>query len=156
MLTPTDLANYVRTHHIQARLITHIGDTSTVPAAAAALNVPTDAILKTLLFFVQTRPYLVISHGVTPVPVRVLADYFGVGKRQVKLAKPAQVLAETGYPVGGVPPLGHHKTLPVMMAKSLLDFDVVFGGGGDSTTMLEIPVTELLRIHEPTLLALRS
>ena len=53
MLTPTDLADYVRTHRIQARLITHIGDTSTVPAAAAALGVPTDAILKTLLFFIQ-------------------------------------------------------------------------------------------------------
>ncbi len=155
MLTPTDLADYVRTHRIQARLITHIGDTSTVPAAAAALGVPTDAILKTLLFFIQGKPYLVISHGVAPVPVRVLADYFDVGKRQVKLAKPAQVLAETRYPVGGVPPVGHHKALPVIMAKSILDFEVVFGGGGDDKTMLEIPVAELLRIHEPTLLALR-
>ncbi len=155
MLTPVDLANYLHEHHIQARLISDIGDTSTVPAAAAALGVPTDAILKTLLFFIQGQPYLVISHGVAPVPIRALADYFGVGKRQVKLAKPEQVLAETGYPVGGVPPVGHHKALPVIMAKSILDFEVVFGGGGDDKTMLEIPVAELLRRHDPVLLALR-
>ena len=155
MLTPTHLARYIQQQGLEARLITDIGDTATVPLAAAALGVSADQILKTLLFFIRGEPYIVISHGVDPVPARPLADHFGVGKRQIKLARPEQVLAETGYPAGGVPPVGHSHPHPVIMAQSILDYDVVFGGGGDDRTMLEIAVADLLRLHAPTLLPLK-
>ncbi len=155
MLTPADLGRYIQQHAIDARLITDIGDTPTVPAAAAALGVDVDQILKTLLFFVKGAPWVVISHGVEPVPARVLADHFGVGKRQIKLARPQQVLTETGYPVGGVPPIGRRNPTPVIMGRSILDYEVVFGGGGDDHTMLRIPVAELLRLLDPVLLSLR-
>ena len=154
-MTPADLARYIQQHNVDAALITDIGDTPTVPTAAAALGVGVDEILKTLLFYVKGDPWVVISHGVEPVPARALADHFGVGKRQIKLARPQQVLAETGYPVGGVPPIGHRNPNPVILAQSILDYDVVFGGGGDDHTMLRIPVSELLRLLTPTLLPLK-
>jgi prolyl-tRNA editing enzyme YbaK/EbsC (Cys-tRNA(Pro) deacylase) len=154
-MTPADLARYIQQHHVDAALITDIGDTPTVPTAAAALGVGVDEILKTLLFYVKGDPWVVISHGVEPVPARALADHFGVGKRQIKLARPQQVLAETGYPVGGVPPIGHRNPNPVILAQSILDYDVVFGGGGDDHTMLRIPVSELLRLLTPILLPLK-
>ena len=154
-MTPADLARYIARHNIDASLITDIGDTPTVPTAAAALGVDVDQILKTLLFYIQRKPYIVISHGIEPVPVRALADHFGVGKRQVKLARPEQVLAETGFPVGGVPPIGHSNPHPVVMAQSILGYDVVFGGGGDDRTMLRISVSELLRLLSPALLSLK-
>ena len=154
-MTPADLARYIAQQGIDAQLITDIGDTRTVPLAAAALGVSVDQILKTLLFYVKGTPVTVISHGVEPVPARVLADHFGVGKRQIKLARPEQVLAETGYPVGGVPPIGHLNPHPTLMAQSILDYEIVFGGGGDDRTMLRIPVTELLRLLTPELLPMR-
>ena len=154
-MTPADLARYIAANGIAARLITDIGETPTVPAAATALGVGVDEILKTLLFYVRGEPVVVISHGVEPVPARALADHFGVGKRQIKLARPQQVLAETGYPVGGVPPIGHCCPHPALMAQSILDYQVVYGGGGDDKTMLRIPVTELLRLLAPTLLPLK-
>ncbi len=154
-MTPADLARYIAENTVDARLITDIGDTPTAPAAAEALGVGVDEILKTLLFYVRGEPVVVISHGVEPVPARALADHFGVGKRQIKLARPQQVLAETGYPVGGVPPIGHRSLHPVLMAQSILDYQVVFGGGGDDKTMLRIPVAELLRLLAPTLLPLK-
>ena len=154
-MTPADLARTIEQRGIDARLITDIGDTPTVPTAAAALGVSVDEILKTLLFYVKGEPWVIISHGVEPVPARVLADHFGVGKRQIKLARPEQVLAETGFPVGGVPPICHRNPNPVIMARSILDYEIVFGGGGDDHTMLRIPVSELLRLLTPTLLPLK-
>ena len=154
MLTPDDLAQYLSRHHVDARLITDIGDTSTVSAAAAALDVGVEYILKTLLFYIGGAPYVVISHGVSPVSTRALADHFAIGKRQIKLARPHDVLAEIGYPVGGVPPVGHLTPHPVLMAESILAFDVVYGGGGDAKTMLRISVPELLRLLSPTILQL--
>ncbi len=150
--TPADLAAFIRAHGIAAELITDIGPTPTVPAAAAALGVSPDQIVKTLVFFVRSEPYTVIAHGVAPVRERLLADHFGVGKRQIRLARPDEVLAVTGYPAGGVPPFGHRQPTPVLLLSSLLRWDVVYGGGGDDRTMLRLTTAELLRVTRPTLL----
>lgn len=152
MYTPADLAAFIAAHGIDAELITDIGETPTVPAAAAALGVQTEQIIKTLLFFVRSEPYVVIAHGTTPVRERLLADYFGVGKRQIRLARPDEVLDVTGYPAGGVPPFGHRQTVPVFVVSSLLAWEVVYGGGGDDRTMMRIRTAELLRVTQPTIL----
>ncbi len=152
MYTPADLAAFIRAHGIAAELITDIGPTPTVPAAAAALGVSPEQIIKTLVFYVRSEPYTVIAHGTAPVRERLLAEHFGVGKRQIRLARPDEVLAVTGYPAGGVPPFGHRQPTPVLMLSSLLAWDVVYGGGGDDRTMLQLTTAELLRVTRPTIL----
>lgn len=154
MLTPADLVAYIAAHGIIAELITNIGDTPTVPAAAQSLGVSTDQIIKTLLFFIAGDPYAVISNGTAPIPVRSLASHLGVGKRQVKLAQAEEVVAITGYPAGGVPPIGHRTSIPVLLDRSVLAQEEVFGGGGDHRTMLRMRVAELVRVTRPTLLDL--
>ncbi len=155
-LTPTDLALYIGQHNITAELIPTSGDTPTVAAAAAALGVSTDEIIKTLIFFVGGEPYAVITNGLASVPTRPLADHFGVGKRQVKLARATQVVELTGYPVGGVPPFGHRSAIPVLLDRSVLALPVIYGGGGDDRTMLKIETKELLRATAAVVLPLTS
>ena len=155
-LTPTDLALYISQHNIAATLIPSIGDTPTVAAAATALGVSTDEIIKTLIFFVRGEPYAVITNGLASVPTRPLADHFGVGKRQVKLARATKVVELTGYPVGGVPPFGHRSAIPVLLDRSVLALPVIYGGGGDDRTMLKIETEELLRVTEAVTLRLKS
>ena len=68
---PDDLQQYIEQRGIAARLIRNLGDTSTVPLAAAALRVEVEQIIKTLLFLVEQpvntmgepRPVLVIANG---------------------------------------------------------------------------------------------
>jgi prolyl-tRNA editing enzyme YbaK/EbsC (Cys-tRNA(Pro) deacylase) len=153
MYTPADLAAFIAAHGIDAQLITDIGETPTVPAAAAALGVQPEQIIKTLLFYVRSEPYVVIAHGTAPVRERLLANHFGVGKRQIRLARPDEVLAVTGYPAGGVPPFGHRRSVPVLIVPTVLAWEVVYGGGGDDRTMMRIPTAELLRVTQPTILA---
>ncbi len=153
-LTPSDLERYIIQHGIVATLIPGIGDTPTVAAAAAALGVTTDEIIKTLIFFVRGEPYAVITNGLASVPSRPLADHFGVGKRQIKLARAMQVVEITGYPVGGVPPFGHRSTLPVLLDRSVLTYKTIYGGGGDDRTMMKIGTEELLRVTEAEVLGI--
>ncbi len=159
-LTPDDLAHFLCETQIDAHLVREIGDTPTVPAAAAALGVEPDRIIKTLLFLVNDprqpaqprQPVVVISNGERRVEKRPLADYFGVGKNQIKLAPPDVVLDQLGYPAGGVPPLGHRHRLPVVVDASIAAFPAettVYGGGGDDHTMLALRVDELMRRVEP-------
>ena len=157
-LTPDDLQRYIAEQGIAARVIRNLGDTSTVPLAAAALGVEAEQIIKSLLFLVEQpvstmgepRPVLVIANGQSQVDRKTIAAHFGVGNKKVRFAPAETVLALLGYAAGGVPPFGHRTTVPVLVDASLLAMQarwkVVYGGGGDDSTMLELTVDELLRV----------
>jgi prolyl-tRNA editing enzyme YbaK/EbsC (Cys-tRNA(Pro) deacylase) len=74
-----------------------------------------------------------------------LTEHFGVGKKQIKLTDAETVLQILGYTVGGVPPFGHTTAVPVLLDRSVLAWDVVYGGGGDDHTLLRIAPEELAR-----------
>ncbi len=167
-LLPDDLRRFVAEQAIAAELIDGLGDTPTVPAAAAALGVATDQIIKTLLFLVERRseaganfddPVVVISNGEQRVDKGRLAAHCGVGKKKVNLAPATVVLDLLGYPAGGVPPFGHRTHLPVLVDASILALrerfaGVIYGGGGDDRTMLRLTVDELLRVTQGEVVAL--
>ena len=166
MRTPDDLQRFIDQNGIEAELLRDIGATPTVPAAAAALNVAADRILKTLLFLAQKpgepdappTPFVVISHGERRVEKRPLADLHGVGIKRIKLARPDVVVELLGYPAGGVPPFGHRTPAPVLLDSSIADLSAadVYAGGGDDKTMLRLTVAELLRVAQPRVIALSA
>ncbi|BAL98858.1 MULTISPECIES: aminoacyl-tRNA deacylase [Caldilinea] len=162
--TPDDLQQFLTKHNICAELLRDIGHTPTVPAAAHALGVEPEQIIKTLLFLVEhpgqaePTPVVVISHGERRVDKSKLAERFGVGKKRVTLAPAQTVAALLGYPAGGVPPFGHATTLPVIVDASIQGTverhgGVIFGGGGDDRTMMRLTVAELLRVTNAEVLA---
>ena len=164
--TPADLQGYLIRHGITAELIADLGETPTVPAAAAALGVETEQIIKTLLFLIELpnrrpgpQPVVVIGYGETRVDRKRLSEHFGVGKKRIELA-PAAVVAELlGYPAGGVPPFGHRTPLPVLVDAGILGLEErhrgeIYGGGGDDRTMMRLTVAELLRVTQPQLVRL--
>jgi prolyl-tRNA editing enzyme YbaK/EbsC (Cys-tRNA(Pro) deacylase) len=153
---PQDLQAYIDEQGITAELIGGLGDTPTVPAAAAALGVESEQIIKTLLFLVDQqsdarKPVVVISYGEKRVDKGQLAERWGVGKKRVTLAPADVVLELLGYAAGGVPPFGHRTALPVIVDTGILDLrrrydGVIYGGGGDDRTMMKLTVDELLRV----------
>ena len=153
---PQDLQAYIDEQDITAELIDGLGDTPTVPAAAAALGVESEQIIKTLLFLVDQqgearRPVVVISYGERRVDKGRLAERWGVGKKRVTLAPADVVLDLLGYAAGGVPPFGHRTALPVIIDAGILNLrqrydGVIYGGGGDDRTMMKLTVDELLRV----------
>jgi prolyl-tRNA editing enzyme YbaK/EbsC (Cys-tRNA(Pro) deacylase) len=167
ILTQDDLKRYLDQHKIRARLISNIGHTPTVPAAAQVLGVEPDQIIKTLLFVFDPGEkagqmpdaVVVIGNGENRINRRALGQHFGLSVKRVKLAPAATVIDLLGYPPGGVPPFGHRTNVPVLLDQNVVDLreryhDRVFGGGGDDYTMLELTVSDLLRIHQPTVLPL--
>jgi prolyl-tRNA editing enzyme YbaK/EbsC (Cys-tRNA(Pro) deacylase) len=89
-----------------------------------------------------------ISSGDTPADRRPIADRFGVGKEQVKLADAETVLRLISYPAGGVPPFGHAAAVAILLDRAVLAWDVIYGGGGDDHTLLRIAPVELERVTE--------
>jgi prolyl-tRNA editing enzyme YbaK/EbsC (Cys-tRNA(Pro) deacylase) len=108
--------------------------TRTVAEAAAAVGCDNAQIAKTLVFVADGDPVLVVASGAHRVDLDLLADVFDVA--QIRQASPEEVRVATGYPIGGVSPLGCH--LPIAFDETLLEYDCVFAAGGDGNTLFQV------------------
>ncbi len=145
-LTPKNLQAYLEAHSIAAEIVFPGAPTPTVPAAAAALGVEADQIVKSVIFWVDDRPFLVYGCGTRRVDSRKLAARLQVGRKRVKLADADQVLDISGYAVGTVPPVGLKTPMPAYMDPAVRQYEVIYAGGGGIDALLKITTAELLRV----------
>ncbi len=146
-----DLSRYIDVNQIAAEIVRLDQPTPTVEAAAQAIGVNPDQIVKSVLFMVRgpdgsPAPLLVISNGTRQVDQGKLADYLGIGKKRVRLANGGQVEAATGYPVGTVPPFGHPQSLPSLIERQVTRQGEIYAGGGAINALLRLDVAELQRV----------
>jgi prolyl-tRNA editing enzyme YbaK/EbsC (Cys-tRNA(Pro) deacylase) len=113
--------------------------TRTVTEAASAVGCGDAQIAKTLVFVADGDPVLVVASGAHRVDEERLADIFDVAA--VRKASADEVRVATGYPVGGVSPLGC--SLPVAFDEDLLRFDQIFVAGGDGNTLFAVEPRKL-------------
>lgn len=144
-----DLAHWIADNGVAAQVICLPVETPTVQAAAAAVNAPPEAILKSLVFLADGRPRLVVANGLAQVDRGKLSAHWGLSKKRVKMASPDQVLKLTGYRIGAVPPFGHHTPLPTLVDPAVLEQPVVYAGGGGVQALVRLTPQELVRVVEP-------
>jgi prolyl-tRNA editing enzyme YbaK/EbsC (Cys-tRNA(Pro) deacylase) len=108
--------------------------TRTVAEAAAAVGAEEAQIAKTLVFVADGDPVLVVASGAHRVDSDALCEIFDVA--EARQASPDEVRVATGYPVGGVSPLGCG--LPIAFDADLLRFDRIYVAGGDGNTLFEV------------------
>ncbi len=144
-LTPDHLSAYLAEHNIPAELVFPGVPTPTVSAAARALNVEPEQIVKTVVFLVNDQPFVVYGCGNRRVDPNKLAARLQVDPKRVKLADADQVFELTGYTVGTVPPLGLKTQMPVFLDPAVQAHEVVYAGGGGINALLKINTADLLR-----------
>jgi prolyl-tRNA editing enzyme YbaK/EbsC (Cys-tRNA(Pro) deacylase) len=118
--------------------------TRTAPQAAAAIGCELGAIVKSLLFLADGRPVLVLVAGdrrADPVILRTV-----LGASQVAMANADRVRAETGFTIGGVPPVGHTQPLRVFIDRSLARFEIVWAAAGGPNAVFPIRYATLVEI----------
>jgi Cys-tRNA(Pro) deacylase len=130
--------------------------THTAEMAAAAAGCELGQIVKTLAIYVSGTPRLALVAGDRRLDDRLAAAHFGVGRKQVKLASAEQVLALTGYPVGGVSPFGMPAPLDVLVDEGLRRFETVWVAGGTASAIFPIELAELVRMTAGTFVAVTT
>jgi prolyl-tRNA editing enzyme YbaK/EbsC (Cys-tRNA(Pro) deacylase) len=128
-----------------AEILVVDGSTHTAAMAAAAAGCELGQIVKTLAIYVAGVPHLALVSGDRRLDDRLLAAHFGVGRKQVKLANAEQVLALTGYPVGGVSPFALPQPLEILIDDGLQRFTTVWVAGGSSSAIFPIQLASLSR-----------
>jgi len=145
-LGPANLQAFLDNHQIDAEIVFPGAPTPTVPAAAQALGVEVDQIVKSVVFLVDDKPFLVYGCGTRRVDPRKLAERLHVNRKKVRLADADQVLEITGYAVGTVPPVGLKTPMPAFMDPAIQRYETVYAGGGGMDALLRIRSAELLRV----------
>ncbi len=148
MQTANDLRDYIYRNGIAAEILFLEVDTPTVSAAALALGVLPEQIIKSVLFLADKEPVIVIASGLARLDQKALADYLGVSRRRVKIAGPEAVLAHTGYVAGSVPPFGYTQPIRTVVEITVLQLPHphIYGGGGEINALLKLTVGELRRV----------
>jgi prolyl-tRNA editing enzyme YbaK/EbsC (Cys-tRNA(Pro) deacylase) len=137
---------YVAHHALDAEIIPTPSGVPTVETAAAALGVPVDQILKTLVFTGPSDEVVIaIECGTGKVDRHKLAEAAGLPK--VSIASPEVVLAATGYPAGGVAPVDLPASAIVVVDEQVLQQEQVYGGSGTDLHMLRIRSADIVRLN---------
>jgi Cys-tRNA(Pro) deacylase len=122
--------------------------TGTALEAAAAVGCELGAIVKSLCFVIDDQAVLVLVAGDRRVDSKALRRIYGVSKRKVRIADPQRVEAETGFPVGGVAPIGHPRSLTTLIDRSLSRFKTVYAAAGSADSIFPIPYGTLVEVTQ--------
>src|SRR5919197_5035960 len=91
--------------------------TRTVGDAARAVGCGEAEIAKSIVFVCDGEPVVCVASGAHRIDPDKLAEVLDCA--EIRQAGADEVRAATGFPVGGVPPVGHG--LPVVLDTALLD-----------------------------------
>ena len=116
----------------------------TVAEAAAALGVAEAQIAKSLVFVADGRPVLAVLSGVDRLDPERLGRH--VGAEKVKRADADVVRSATGFPIGGVSPIGPDGGMRVLIDRGLEGFDVVWAAAGTPHAVFPSTFAELLSV----------
>lgn len=117
--------------------------TRTAQEAAQAIGCTVGQICKSLVFATVStgRPILVIASGTNRVNEKWLASFIGE-----KVRKPDAdfVRQQTGFAIGGVPPLGHHQPLETYIDRDLLVHNEIWAAAGTPHAVFKLTGDDLV------------
>jgi prolyl-tRNA editing enzyme YbaK/EbsC (Cys-tRNA(Pro) deacylase) len=143
------VAVFLRKAGAEARLEELANDTPTAQAAAEAIGCSLEQIVKSLVFVCGTEPVMALLPGdrrADPAKIALAAD-----SSDARVARPAEVIAATGFAPGGVSPVPPPGGTLVLVERTIVSCPVVWVGGGSERHMAMLSPPELVRLTGGTL-----
>jgi prolyl-tRNA editing enzyme YbaK/EbsC (Cys-tRNA(Pro) deacylase) len=113
--------------------------TRTVGDAARAVGCGEAEIAKSIVFVCDGEPVVCVASGQHRIDPDKVADALDCA--EVRQAAAGEVRAATGFPIGGVPPVGHG--LPVIFDEALLGHERVWAAAGDPHSLFCVDPRDL-------------
>ena len=138
---------------VTLEIVTFPESTHTAADAAAALGVELSQIVKSLVFVAPGEggdliPFVVLASGSNRVDIGRLAAIVGESGMRRASAREANEL--TGFPIGGIPPIGHIRPIRVVMDPDLGRYQVVWAAAGTPTSVFAVPPGTLRTLANAT------
>jgi prolyl-tRNA editing enzyme YbaK/EbsC (Cys-tRNA(Pro) deacylase) len=127
--------------------------TKTALDAAAAIGVDVGQIVKSLIFAVDGEVVLAYVSGANQLDEKKLA--LAAGGLKCSRVDADVVREATGFPIGGVPPLGLATQLRVFIDPDLLQYDEVWAAAGTWHDVFPINPSKLVEVSGGVVVDLR-
>lgn len=144
-----NLTAYLKAHAAQ---FTYVEKSTTHHAndASLATGIPLSAIAKSIVF-TDSNDRIVVAvvradHSVSRHKLATCA-----GLRRLEVASNAVAEKATGFPTGGIPPVGHRRQLPVYVDTLVAHMDHVWCGGGTRTRLVRLSTSDIVRLSSATI-----
>ena len=116
----------------------------TAKDAAIALGCDVGAIVKSLLFKTGDNFTLCLVAGDKRCSLNKLKKI--KDEKDISMASPEDVKAQTGYTIGGVSPIGHLEKIEIIIDNSLKRFNKLFAAGGHPKCVFKINFKDIQKI----------
>jgi prolyl-tRNA editing enzyme YbaK/EbsC (Cys-tRNA(Pro) deacylase) len=127
--------------------------THTAAEAAAAVGCEVGAIAKSLLFRAAGgRSVLVIASGANRVDEARVGELLG---ETIGRADPDFVRANSGFAIGGVPPVGHAVQPVVFIDADLLAWETLWAAAGTPNSVFQLTPAQLVELTGGRVAALK-
>jgi prolyl-tRNA editing enzyme YbaK/EbsC (Cys-tRNA(Pro) deacylase) len=121
------------------------GSTRTALEAAQAVGCQVGQIVKSLVFKAKRsqRPILVVASGANRVDERRIEALIGepLGKADADFVR-----QQTGFVIGGVPPVGYTQRLETFIDEDLLQFDEIWAAAGTPHAVFRLTPADLVQM----------
>ena len=128
--------------------------TRTAVEAAQAVGCEVSQIIKSLVFKTKRseRPILVIASGSNRVNEKRIEALIGepLGKADADFVR-----EQTGFVIGGVPPVGHSQPIETFIDEDLLQLDELWAAAGTPHAVFRLSSEELLQVSDGRVISIK-
>jgi len=112
-------------------------ETKTAKQAADALHCEVGQIAKSIILkaLSSEKAILVIASGKNYINLEKISIEIN---DQIKQASPVFVFENTGYPVGGVPPIGHIQPILTFIDEDLMEYEELWASAGTTNSVFKL------------------
>ena len=114
--------------------------------AAASLNCEVGAIVKSLLLRTDDSFILCLVSGDKRCSLNKIKKM--INKKDVSMANADQVKSQTGFSIGGVPPVAHLEKIKILVDSSLSRYENVYAAAGHPNSIFKITYKQLIKLTE--------
>lgn len=138
----TPAAEDLSARAVPHREFRHAGPVESLEQAAAERGQAPDQVVRSILFHLAEGEYvLVLTGGPRQIDWGTLRRYLGVSR--MRMAKPEEVLAVTGFEVGSVGPFGLPRPIRTLVDRRLFEQEEVSIGSGVRGTAVFLRTEDL-------------
>ena len=142
-LTGFLVASKVEFEFLEKKVTHHAGE------ASAASGISLSELVKTIVFLDQnSKPLIAVVLGEQTVSRHNLQECSKL--KEVRIAPDDIAEAMTGYPTGGIPPVGHRRRIPVFVDKTVAAREYVWAGGGSRIKLVKLKPVDIIRLSNAT------
>lgn len=130
----------IEKYNLGDKILVFEESSATVKEAAIAVGVSEGEIAKTLSFYVDEKPILILAAGDVKIDNAKYKHFFG---KKAKMIPHDEVEEVIGHQVGGVCPFGINPGIDVYLDVSLKEYEYVYPACGTANSAVKLSIEEL-------------